>query len=683
MAGLIGMAQTLAVFHFGYHTLKRREVQFHGTTRIPTDAAAILDWGLDTPFTSQDRPPLAIAMTATVDRTRCIRRYRLVVAQKSKLRLSPEASTAFLYGYAADGYRSPLWICAAYDGVPVLVHRQRGTRLYFHQAIHEKKIIAIPGIHYFDAHRLEALLLTAPELQLYPRAGNPPEPEGAGDVVADPSSDEELTTSDEEDTSDEVASEDLKWCPPNPDAQDDPTEEELVGAADKLDTMMTKVQPPFNIFFTPASLGALPALWLQAKLTISLAPFQEKFAKLFQTIAVELWLRGRSDDILSTFQGVARSFTIRVAERLAKYICSLMRNAATLATPETECLLYASYWFRPILSELIGAATETAPINRTRAPSGPVKVSVPTQPQERPHGGISLTSGVAALLAWFPASWASKVVPYFLAQGGAPQPPQEVTIPCPTREAPGLQRDQRARTLQAVRFVDKRAPGINLGIDEDYQASQCFTEVIRGYRIGVIEPATMHSFQPTGPIRVSLEVITPSQGGITPEQWNQTATLCPLDWPTNYSLLRLWHHPTSLHQFADVLYKQMDHRHMFTQWSLDLSELAERAMVQQPATYFTDAALQEHWRNLDFPSRKLRRRPTQADLAAFRTKKADLQRMLQHKNNLIQSPFPLRIAGPKQYKTTKLFTTIIRYSARRRLPPPLFLFPPAPLVSHF
>ena len=38
-------------------------------------------------------------------------------------------------------------------------------------ATHEKKIIAIPGIHYFDAHRLEALLLTAPELQLYPRAG--------------------------------------------------------------------------------------------------------------------------------------------------------------------------------------------------------------------------------------------------------------------------------------------------------------------------------------------------------------------------------------------------------------------------------------------------------------------------------------------------------------------------------
>ena len=53
-------------------------------------------------------------------------------------------------------------------------------------------------------------------------------------MVADPSSDEELSTSDEEDTSTEVASEDLKWCPPNPDSQDDPTEEELEGLQKSL-----------------------------------------------------------------------------------------------------------------------------------------------------------------------------------------------------------------------------------------------------------------------------------------------------------------------------------------------------------------------------------------------------------------------------------------------------------------
>jgi len=70
------------------------------------------------------------------------------------------------------------------------------------------------------------------------------------------------------------------------------------------------------------------------------------------------------------FQAAARNFTIRLAEKLAKCLCSLMRRA------ETECLLYATYWFRPILSELIGAATESANVNRDRAPSGPVKVKV-------------------------------------------------------------------------------------------------------------------------------------------------------------------------------------------------------------------------------------------------------------------------------------------------------------------
>ena len=67
----------------------------------PNDAVAMLDWGLETPFMSQDRPPLAIAMAATVDGTRGLRRYRLVVVQKGKPRLSPEVATA-LASRAAD-----------------------------------------------------------------------------------------------------------------------------------------------------------------------------------------------------------------------------------------------------------------------------------------------------------------------------------------------------------------------------------------------------------------------------------------------------------------------------------------------------------------------------------------------------------------------------------------------------
>ena len=79
---------------------------------------------------------------------------------------------------------------------------------------------------------------------------------------------------------------------------DDPTESEIAGAADKLETMMHGSQPQVNIFFQPDNLGALPALWLQAKLTM-LTSIQDKFAKLFMTIAAELWLRGRTEEVHS------------------------------------------------------------------------------------------------------------------------------------------------------------------------------------------------------------------------------------------------------------------------------------------------------------------------------------------------------------------------------------------------
>ena len=112
---------------------------------------------------------------------------------------------------------------------------------------------------------------------------------------------------------------------------------------------------------------------------------QEKFARLFMSIASELWLRGVIETVEEVFAHAARSFTLRLAETLSQYICSLTRRAESLATPETECLLYATFWFRPILSELIVAAKESAEVNRTRAPSGPVKVVLTNQPHSPPH----------------------------------------------------------------------------------------------------------------------------------------------------------------------------------------------------------------------------------------------------------------------------------------------------------
>ena len=296
--------------------------------------------------------------------------------------------------------------------------------------------------------------------------------------------------------------------------------------------------------------------------------------------------------------------------------------------PRNRMLLYATYWFRPILSELIGAATESATVNRDRAPSGPVKVVVTNQPHSRPNAGIDLASGVSALLAWFPASWASKVAPCFIGEaGGAAQLPQEVMIQCSTREAANTQRDDRDQVLQAVKFTDKKVPGLHLDLDEDLQAAGCFTEAIRGYQMGVVEPDVMHGLQPAGATRVTLDVIIPSPTGLTPEKWKQTATLCPLDWPSNYSLLRLWHVPKDLHQFVDQLNQQMNHRHMFSSWEINYDKFTSRVLYQLPAHYAPEATLRQHVQTRDFPSRRVRKRPPQGDVAEFKAKCTELRRL--------------------------------------------------------
>ena len=317
------------------------------------------------------------------------------------------------------------------------------------------------------------------------------------------------------------------------------------------------------------------------------------------------------------FAHAARSFTLRLAETLAQYICSLTRRAESLATPETECLLYATFWFRPILSELIGGQRECR-CEPSTCPQWPC--------ESRRDTGVDLVSGVSALLAWFPASWASKIAPCFLSEeGGVIQALQEVSFSCPHRVFEGLQREAVDQVLQAVKFTDKNAPGLNLALDEEFQAADCFAELIRGYAMGVVEPYIMMGLQPTGPTRVNLEVIVPSPKGLTPAMWKQAATLCPLEWPSNYSLLRLWHTTKSFHQYAAQLKQQIQHRHMFTHWEVNRGKLASRVLFQRPAHYLPEATLRQHVQERAFPDRKLRRRAPDTDLVAFQTKCNELR----------------------------------------------------------
>ena len=626
MAGLIGMAQTLGVYHYGYLTLNRREVEYHGPTSYPSDQTAVLEWGLSSPFTPQDKPPLAIAMAIRAGNNRKWNRYRLVIARKSKLHLHPRVLMAFddttitnsgffpcamskeyLYGYATDGYRSPLWLCASFAGSPTLVHARSGFRLSFHQGIQARQVVVLTGIHYFDAHRLCPSLLGSLNMPLERRAHAVTIEEGL-DAASASATDIEDSSSDKASTvASDPAYPTVSWCPPIPDAADDPTEQEIASAADQLAILISKPNLTVNPFCNPVNLGVLPHLWLQARMQFTLTAIQEKFSRIIVSIAGELWLRGEGRTIEDVLPRVARSLTVRLAEKLSQALSKMMRLAEPMVTPETECLLYATYWFRPILSELLHTSGESAARNKGRAPSGPVKVLVTDRKPKRRQNVVDVCSGASSLLAWFPASWASKIAPEFLKNPTENGLPQIQDLAC--RKRAGADEGDRHHKLQAVRFSAKDMPFFDLDIDSAIRDGDYFAELIQGYSDNLIDPNIMRALQPIKPCRTALEVIIPSKDGLSPEQWKETATLCPLDWPSNYSLLRLWHMQGSLQQTENDLRLQTGRSHMFTSWTVHYQLFAERVLLRKPPIFEAASVLQNHIRNGNFPQRRLRQRP--------------------------------------------------------------------------
>ena len=327
----------------------------------------------------------------------------------------------------------------------------------------------------------------------------------------------------------------------------------------------------------------------------------------------------------------------------------MMRLAESMVTPETECLLYATYWFRPILSELIGTAKESAEVNRNRAPSGPVKVLVTDRLHKRLTGIVDLFSGASSLLAWFPASWASKIAPQFLAnptENG--QKPQEIYIACPKRAGGDAPMDGEKQTLQAIKFAAKNMPFLDLAIDDDFRQASCFEELMHGYVEGLVEPCMMRGLLPMGPGRTTLEVIIPSQSGLSPDKWKETATLCPLDWPSNYSLLRLWHTNGILQQTEARLRSQMSHSHMFASWTVHQQRFAERVLFRKPAVFAAKHALQANLRDFNFPDRRVRKKASPADLGVHQ---AALTALHQHAVDQ-QQAHPVNFELPNEWLAT-------------------------------
>ena len=265
-------------------------------------------------------------------------------------------------------------------GPHALVHVRSGHKVFFHSGIQDRQLVVIPGIHYFDAHRLNPELASLLDFPTDRRSMKLVGTAGENDPASEPSSEEEEDSTDAESDPDDPT---VAWCPPIPDATEDPTEVEIASAADQLAILITQALQRENPFCNPDNLGELPPLWLQARLQLTLTTIQEKFGRILVSAAAELWLRGQLAAVDDVLLRLARALTVRLAEKLAQALSSLMRLAESMVTPETECLLYATYWFRPILSELIGTANESAELNRNRAPSGPVKVLVTDRPPFR------------------------------------------------------------------------------------------------------------------------------------------------------------------------------------------------------------------------------------------------------------------------------------------------------------
>ena len=81
-----------------------------------------------------------------------------------------------------------------------------------------------------------------------------------------------------------------------------------------------------------------------------------------------------------------------------------------------------------------------------------------------------------------------------------------------------------------------------------------------------------------------------------------------------------------VHQFVDQLRKQMNHRHMFSHWEINHEKFASRVLYQLPAHYVPEATLQQNVQDRDFPSRRVRKKPPQADIDEFKAKCRELRR---------------------------------------------------------
>ena len=142
-----------------------------------------------------------------------------------------------------------------------------------------------------------------------------------------------------------------------------------------------------------------------------------------------------------------------------------------------------------------------------------------------------------------------------------------------------------------------------------------------------------------------------------PSEVETDCNAVPLDWPSNYSLLRLWHMNKSFHQYAAQLNQQMQHRHMFSHWEINRIRFASRVLFPRSAHYAPEATLMQHVQAREFPSRRLRKRMPDDDQVAFRDKCNGLRLRAEEQEALHPVPSRLAIVGMRPFDRTNTITS--------------------------
>ena len=159
------------------------------------------------------------------------------------------------------------------------------------------------------------------------------------------------------------------------------------------------------------------------------------------------------------------------------------------------------------------------------------------------------------------------------------------------------------------------------GLADHWRDHNCCAALIEGFLFSVVPDRIVGGLLVTPKIRLQL-VVTPGDHKFTPEQWKRDSSICPPNWPTDFSLLLQWYRKISFNDLLEQAMSETRSRHMFAALSCDVQMLAEKVCFARiPAEVNLDALAQQ-WHTKSLQSRAYMPGPTLQQITTFELKKA-------------------------------------------------------------